>query len=162
MKYFLLVLPFLFLGACGGDNNGMTRDEIDSTKFVDSMWEQSPLNKNKTATPIVPVRIFYWNMEERINQDIPVDTSKDAALKIMKELPVVDGNYFGMMRGEEEIVQFMHTDDKGLLLDIPNAADGPFQTVITIDQCLKVISDFYDGKSDDAIANQYSMGNISL
>ncbi|HTF04629.1 MAG TPA: hypothetical protein VK826_11420 [Bacteroidia bacterium] len=62
----------------------------------------------------------------------------------MEELPETDGNFLGFkLIEDDEIVQFMYQDDRGLVLDIPNEGH---EAIIDLEQCKQIIRDLYAGK----------------
>ena len=158
-KYlFIFLIGCASLSSCGdeADSKGATDSsgdiaaaDVQSVKANDDTLSSSPM-KQTTDLP----SLFYWNYDANKGMQAPEVVTVDEAVKIMDELPSSDGNMLGMIRGEDDIVQFMYQDGRGLVLDIPNVAE-PVDKAVTKEQALKIIRDFYSGKHDDDIAHAY-------
>ena len=95
------------------------------------------------------LKLYYWDydMDGGIASDKPEQTTLTDALQYMEELSETDGNFLGFELADGKIIQFMHDENLGLLLDIPDIEEGGSYTkTLDLDACLQIIRDLYNGK----------------
>jgi hypothetical protein len=150
IRNLLLLSLVTSLAIACGDNNTSASDDSVATNNNDKSNNESSNNTTMSTTPSAP-KVFYMNYDTNEGIEDPVEMTEEEAIKILKELPTTDGNFMGMSLSNDEVVQFMHQDGRGLVLDIPMVAE-PVDKVITLDQAVQVIKDAYSGKSAEDIA----------
>lgn len=95
------------------------------------------------------LKIFYQDYDsgESMDSDDAYRATLIEAQKIFEGISETDGNFFGLELDSGEIVQFMHDENRGLVLDIPVVAEGGSYTKITgMPEALQYISAMYSGK----------------
>lgn len=89
-----------------------------------------------------------YDSGESITSEDECLLSVDESIECMESLSDTDGNFFGIELPDGAIVQFMHDDNRGLILDIPDVAEGGSHTrVVDPAMSLQIIRDMYNGKS---------------
>lgn len=95
------------------------------------------------------LKIFYQDYDtgESMDSDDEYMAPLIEAQEIFEGISETDGNFFGIELESGEILQFMHDENRGLLLDIPAVAEGGSYTKVTnMPEALQYISDMYSGK----------------
>lgn len=95
------------------------------------------------------IKVFYQDYDsgESMESDDEYMAPLEEALEIFEGISDTDGNFFGLELESGEILQFMHDENRGLVVDIPVISEGGSYTKITdMPSALQYISDMYAGK----------------
>jgi hypothetical protein len=149
----VLLLLLLLFSSCANEQTD-TRSSTDTHELKSDTSDTQATKPVSTNPATALPEVYYWNYDTNTGIEKARVMSHDEAWEIMETLPATDGNFFGLRRGDD-IVQFIYDDNLGLLLDIPNTDSGGYEKVVSMDECEKIISDVFAGKSGDDVALAY-------
>lgn len=95
------------------------------------------------------IKIYYqdYDSDESMESDDEYMAPLYEAREIFEGISETDGNFFGLELESGEILQFMHDENRGLVLDIPVTAEGGSYTKVTdMASALQYIGEMYSGK----------------